>query len=107
LSPDRRERLPGLPSSGPSTYPGIVKRQEVDMADTLDWNAKTIAEFRANQGRLGGNFKGAPVVLLHHRGRKSGREYVTIGRRRTRQTGRQAASTMLELEGAQALSSVR
>jgi len=32
------------------------------MTDTLDWNANTIAEFRANEGRLGGNFKGAPVV---------------------------------------------
>src|SRR5258708_19778019 len=46
------------------------------MSDTLDWNTKTIAEFRANQGRVGRNFEGAPVVLVHHRGRKSGREYV-------------------------------
>src|SRR5437763_17033486 len=46
------------------------------MSDTLDWNAKTIAEFRANGGRVGGNFEGAPMVLVHHRGRKSGREYV-------------------------------
>jgi len=44
---------------------------------SLDWNAKTIAEFRANQGRVGGNFEGAPLVLVHHRGRKSAREYVT------------------------------
>jgi deazaflavin-dependent oxidoreductase (nitroreductase family) len=42
-----------------------------------DWNANTIAEFRANEGRLSGYFDGAPVVLVHHRGRKSGREYVT------------------------------
>src|SRR5260221_11022989 len=42
-----------------------------------DWNAGTIAEFRANEGRVGGIFEGAPMVLLHHRGRKSGREYVT------------------------------
>jgi F420H(2)-dependent quinone reductase len=42
-----------------------------------DWNAKAIAEFRANEGRVGGIFEGAPMVLLHHRGRKSGREYVT------------------------------
>src|SRR4026209_2321202 len=42
-----------------------------------DWNAKTIAEFRANEGRVGGIFEGAPMVLVHHRGRKSGREYVT------------------------------
>jgi deazaflavin-dependent oxidoreductase (nitroreductase family) len=41
-----------------------------------DWNAKTIAEFRANEGKVGGNFEGAPLVLLHHQGRKSGREYV-------------------------------
>ena len=47
------------------------------MTDPLDWNAKTIAEFRANEGRVGGTFEGAPMVLLHHRGRKSGREYVT------------------------------
>jgi deazaflavin-dependent oxidoreductase (nitroreductase family) len=42
-----------------------------------DWNAKTIAEFRANEGRVGGAFEGAPITLLHHRGRTSGREYVT------------------------------
>ena len=47
------------------------------MSDALDWNAKTIAEFRANEGTVGGNFEGAPMVLVHHRGRKSGREYVT------------------------------
>jgi hypothetical protein len=58
------------------------------MTDTLDWNAKTIAEFRANQGRLGGNFEGAPVVLVHHRGRKSGREYVTPAMYLPHDTGR-------------------
>ncbi|MFI7670327.1 nitroreductase family deazaflavin-dependent oxidoreductase [Nocardia sp. NPDC049526] len=42
-----------------------------------DWNAQTIAEFRANAGRVGGVFEGAPLVLLHHRGRKSGREFVS------------------------------
>jgi deazaflavin-dependent oxidoreductase (nitroreductase family) len=47
------------------------------MSDPLDWNAKTIAEFRANEGRVGGTFEGASMVLLHHRGGKSGREYVT------------------------------
>ena len=47
------------------------------MSEPLDWNAKTIAEFRANEGRVGGVFEGAPMVLVHHRGRKSGREYVT------------------------------
>ena len=47
------------------------------MSSPPDWNAKTIAEFRANQGRVGGPFEGAPIVLAHHRGRKSGRERVT------------------------------
>jgi deazaflavin-dependent oxidoreductase (nitroreductase family) len=47
------------------------------MSETLDWNANTIAEFRANEGRVGGIFEGAPIVLVHHRGRKSGREHVT------------------------------
>jgi deazaflavin-dependent oxidoreductase (nitroreductase family) len=42
-----------------------------------DWNSGTIAEFRANEGRVGGTFEGAPIVLLHHRGCKSAREYVT------------------------------
>jgi deazaflavin-dependent oxidoreductase (nitroreductase family) len=42
-----------------------------------DWNAHTITEFRANEGRVGGIFEGAPMVLVHHRGRNSGREYVT------------------------------
>ena len=47
------------------------------MSDTLDWNAKTIAEFRANEGKVGGNFEGAPIVLVHHRGRQSGRSTST------------------------------
>jgi deazaflavin-dependent oxidoreductase (nitroreductase family) len=45
------------------------------MAD--DWNTTIIAEFRANDGNVGGNFEGAPMVLLHHTGRKSGEERVT------------------------------
>ncbi len=42
-----------------------------------DWNTKVIEEFRANQGRVGGPFTGAPLTLVHHRGRKSGREHVS------------------------------
>lgn len=42
-----------------------------------DWNATVIEEFRANEGRVGGNFAGAPITLVHHRGRRSGREHVT------------------------------
>jgi deazaflavin-dependent oxidoreductase (nitroreductase family) len=42
-----------------------------------DRNSKTIEEFRANEGRVGGTFEGSPLVLVHHRGRKSGQPYVT------------------------------
>ena len=41
-----------------------------------DWNDRVIAEFRANEGRVGGAFDGASMVLIHHVGRKSGKEYV-------------------------------
>ena len=47
------------------------------MSDLNDWNKEIIAEFRANEGRVGGQFEGAPLMLVHHRGRKSGREYVS------------------------------
>jgi deazaflavin-dependent oxidoreductase (nitroreductase family) len=41
-----------------------------------DWNTKVIEEFRANEGRVGGPFEGAPLALVHHRGRKTGKEHV-------------------------------
>src|SRR3982750_642090 len=41
-----------------------------------DWNDKVIAEFRANQGKVGGNFEGAPLLLLHSTGAKTGAERV-------------------------------
>lgn len=47
------------------------------MSNGNDWNKQVVAEFRANAGRVGGQFEGAPIVLMHHRGRKSGKEYVT------------------------------
>ncbi len=46
------------------------------MADVEDFNAKIIDEFRANGGKVGGPFQGAPVLLLHHTGAKSGTERV-------------------------------
>lgn len=41
-----------------------------------DWNTKIIEEFRANDGKVGGNFAGAPLLLLHTTGAKSGQERV-------------------------------
>ncbi len=46
------------------------------MSEANNWNEKIIAEFRANGGQVGGPFAGAPMVLVHSRGRKSGQEYV-------------------------------
>ena len=46
------------------------------MSEVQDWNAKVIEEFRANEGRIGGQFEGAPMILVHHRGAKSGTERV-------------------------------
>src|SRR5437763_11688904 len=46
------------------------------MPEANNWNDKIITEFRANGGRVGGNFESAPLTLVHHRGRNSGREYV-------------------------------
>jgi deazaflavin-dependent oxidoreductase (nitroreductase family) len=41
-----------------------------------DWNANVIAEFRSNEGKVGGPFEGAPVLLLHTKGAKSGVERI-------------------------------
>lgn len=37
-----------------------------------DWNSQIIKEFRENHGKLGGNFTGAPLLLLGTTGAKSG-----------------------------------
>ncbi|WP_432545424.1 nitroreductase family deazaflavin-dependent oxidoreductase [Kineococcus sp. SYSU DK004] len=47
------------------------------MAEQPSLNERVVAEFRANGGRVGGPFAGMPLVLLHHVGRTSGREFVT------------------------------
>ena len=36
-----------------------------------DWNTKIIEEFRATGGKVGGQFDGAPLLLLHSTGAKS------------------------------------
>jgi len=46
------------------------------MADGDDFNGKVIAEFRENGGKVGGFFSGAPLLLLHHSGAKTGAERV-------------------------------
>jgi len=41
-----------------------------------DWNAQTIKEFRANGGKVGGQFEGAPMLLLTTTGAKTGQKRV-------------------------------
>jgi len=41
-----------------------------------DYNTKIIEEFRANEGRVGGEWTGIPLILIHHIGAKSGIERV-------------------------------
>jgi deazaflavin-dependent oxidoreductase (nitroreductase family) len=41
-----------------------------------DFNQGVIDEFRANSGEVGGPFAGLPLVLVHHTGAKTGKEYV-------------------------------
>jgi deazaflavin-dependent oxidoreductase (nitroreductase family) len=42
------------------------------MSDVNDWNTKIINEFRANEGKVGGPFEGAPMLLLHTKGARTG-----------------------------------
>ena len=42
------------------------------MTDMNDFNQKIIEEFRANGGKVGGQFAGAPMLLLTTTGAKSG-----------------------------------
>ena len=46
------------------------------MSERDDWNARIIEEFRESGGSVGGPFEGAPLLLLHTTGAKSGRERV-------------------------------
>jgi deazaflavin-dependent oxidoreductase (nitroreductase family) len=42
------------------------------MSDMQDWNRQIIEEFRGHEGRVGGQFEGAPLLILHTVGAKTG-----------------------------------
>jgi deazaflavin-dependent oxidoreductase (nitroreductase family) len=48
------------------------------MSDQNDFNENNIAEFRANHGRVSGQFEGAPLVILHTVGARSGKQRTNI-----------------------------
>ncbi len=41
-----------------------------------DWNASIIEEFRKNHGKVDGDFEGAPLLLIHHKGARSGKSRI-------------------------------
>jgi deazaflavin-dependent oxidoreductase (nitroreductase family) len=45
------------------------------VSEGSDWNRRVIEEFRANRGEVQ-QFKGIPILLLHHVGARSGKNYV-------------------------------
>jgi deazaflavin-dependent oxidoreductase (nitroreductase family) len=47
-------------------------RNNQSISETSDFNERNIKEFRANHGRVGGGFEGAPLVLLHTTGARTG-----------------------------------
>ena len=50
------------------------------MTDTIDFdemNRDVIAQFRANGGKAGGIFEGAPLVLVHNTGARTGARRIT------------------------------
>jgi deazaflavin-dependent oxidoreductase (nitroreductase family) len=53
-----------------------------------DFNQQIIDEFRANEGRVGGMFEGASMILLHDIGARSGTERVTPLRHFPEEDGR-------------------
>ena len=68
-------RVVGCQAGGPCQVPGDIW---LDGRTPLvsDWNTKFIEEFRANGGAVGGQFAGAPLLLLHTVGARSGQRRV-------------------------------
>src|SRR5882724_5254845 len=78
-----RTPLPAARPSGrdrPAAKPGHAGRK-TSMSDrpsgASDYNTKIIEEFRANEGRVGGPWAGAALILIHHIGANSGTERVS------------------------------
>ena len=47
------------------------------MSSPSDWNKQIIEEFRANGGKVGGQFAGTNLLLLHTQGAKSNQPHTT------------------------------
>jgi deazaflavin-dependent oxidoreductase (nitroreductase family) len=67
---------PALAASMAMTNEGESGTDMTDMKNVNEMNVGIIEEFRANGGRVGGMFEGAPMLLLHSTGAKSGKERI-------------------------------
>lgn len=47
--------------------------EEAMSGSSSDWNTQIIDEFRKNHGKVGGPFKGAPLLLINHTGARTGK----------------------------------
>jgi deazaflavin-dependent oxidoreductase (nitroreductase family) len=54
----------------------ILEATNMSDMDMNEWNKQVIAEFRANEGKVGGFFENATLLLLHTKGAKSGKERI-------------------------------
>lgn len=54
-----------------------VDNVKFDTEAVNEMNSNTVAEFRKNQGKVGGFFEGASLLLLHTTGAKSGQPRLT------------------------------
>jgi hypothetical protein len=64
--------MAGAVDNGSTTPAWPQGREYEETAPMPDFNETIIAEFRANAGQVGGPFAGAPILLLHTHGRRTG-----------------------------------
>ncbi|APE34142.1 hypothetical protein BOX37_09415 [Nocardia mangyaensis] len=56
--------------------PDAPWNQEFSEADMANWNTDVIREFRENDGKVGGDYAGATLLLLTTTGAKSGKQHM-------------------------------
>jgi deazaflavin-dependent oxidoreductase (nitroreductase family) len=56
----------------------LAVKEEKEMANPMaEFNKKVIDEFRSSGGKVGGQFAGAPMIIITHTGAKSGKTYTS------------------------------
>jgi deazaflavin-dependent oxidoreductase (nitroreductase family) len=53
---------------------GANRTRGAEVPEMHDWNRQVIEHFRANKGKVGGNWEGRPLLLLTTTGAKSGQK---------------------------------